>query len=74
MRSASKAKQIIELHPEWKDKVNFVFVTDIAVDGAFDDVFKQDEEGFDYIIHTASPVNFTVTDFQKDLIDPAVRG
>lgn len=74
MRSASKAKQIIELHQEWKDKVNFVFVTDIAVDGAFDDVFKQNKEGFDYIIHTASPVNFAVTDFQKDLIDPAVRG
>lgn len=74
MRSASKAQQILELHPEWKGKVKFVFITDIAADEAFDDVFKQEKEGFDYIIHTASPVNFTVTDFQKDLIDPAVRG
>jgi hypothetical protein len=74
VRSESKAQQILDKHPTWKDKVKFVFVADIAVDGAFDEVFKQEKIGFDYIIHTASPVNFSVTDFQKDLIDPAVRG
>jgi hypothetical protein len=51
-----------------------VFVKDIASPGAFRDVFMQEKIGFDYIIHTASPVNFSVTDFQKDLIDPAVQG
>jgi hypothetical protein len=74
VRSESKALQILDKHSAWKDKVKFVYVADIAVDGAFDDVFKQETAGFDYIIHTASPVNFSVTDFQKDLIDPAVRG
>jgi hypothetical protein len=74
VRSDSKAQQILDKHPTWKDKVKFVSIADIAVDGAFDEVFKQEKTGFDYIIHTASPVNFSVTDFQKDLIDPAVRG
>lgn len=73
VRSEAKAQEILELHPAWKSKVTFVFVKDIATVGAFDDVFKQ-ENGFDYVIHTASPVNFSVTDFQKDLIDPAVQG
>jgi len=74
VRSESKAQQILDKHPTWKDKVHFVFVEDIAVDGAFDEVFQREKIGFDYILHTASPVNFSVTDFQKDLIDPAVRG
>jgi hypothetical protein len=74
VRSESKAQQILDKHPAWKDKVHFVYVADIAVDGAFDEVFNQEKIGFDYIIHTASPVNFSVTDFQRDLIDPAVRG
>lgn len=49
-------------------------VPDIVVDGAFDDVFNQEKEGFDFVIHTASPVNFAVTDLQRDLINPAVQG
>jgi hypothetical protein len=74
VRSEAKAQEILKLHPEWTGKVKFVFVKDIITPDAFDDVFKQEENGFNYIIHTASPVNFSVTDFQKDLIDPAVQG
>ena len=73
MRSASKAQQIIALHPSWKDKVTFVYVTDIATPGAFDHVFEE-REGFNYIIHTASPVTFNVEDVKKDLIDPGING
>lgn len=47
---------------------------DLDAENAFDHVFKDAKTPFDYIIHTASPVTFTVTDFQKDLIDPAVKG
>lgn len=54
--------------------MTFVSVPDIAVDGAFDDVFRQEKEGFDFVIHTASPATFHVTDIQKDLINPAVQG
>lgn len=74
VRSESKAQQILDKHPTWKEKVKFVSVADVAADGTFDVVFKQEKTGSDYIIHTASPVNFSVTDFQKDLIDPAVPG
>ena len=74
VRSEAKAQEILDLHPSWKGKVTFVVVKDITPPGAFDEVFKQEKNGFDYIIHTASPVNFSVTDFQKDLIDPAVQG
>lgn len=41
---------------------------------AFDEVFKSEKIGFDYIIHTASPVNFAVNDVKKDLINPAIQG
>jgi hypothetical protein len=74
VRSSSKAASIFTLHPTWKGKVTFVYVADIAAPGAFDEVFTSQKVGFDYIIHTASPVNFAVNDVKKDLIDPAVKG
>ena len=74
VRSPSKADAILSLHPSWKGKVAFVYVADIAALGAFDDVFKSEKVGFDYIIHTASPVSFNVQDVKRDLIDPAVKG
>ncbi|MCJ1467142.1 hypothetical protein MMC07_005764 [Pseudocyphellaria aurata] len=74
VRSEAKAQEILDTHPDWKGKVSFVYVPDIAAERAFDHVFKDAKTPFDFIIHTASPVNFSVDDFQKDLIDPAVRG
>ncbi|KAG0652746.1 putative oxidoreductase [Hyphodiscus hymeniophilus] len=74
VRSPPKAEAIFALHPDWKGKVDFVYVPDIAAPGAFDEVIKADKIGFHYIIHTASPVSFAVKDVKKDLIDPAVRG
>ena len=73
VRSETKAQDILHSHPDWEGRVTFVFVQDVAKPGAFDGVFKEDT-GFDYVIHTASPVNFSVTDLQRDLIDPAVQG
>jgi hypothetical protein len=74
VRSSSKAKSLFVLHPTWKGKVDFVYVPDIAIPGAFDEVFKAEKNGFDYIIHTASPVKFVVDDVKKDLLDPAIQG
>jgi hypothetical protein len=54
--------------------VNFVFVADIATPGAFDEVIRVTNNEIEYIIHTASPVNFSVKDVKSDLIDPAVHG
>ena len=44
---------------------------------AFDKVFEKVAEGgggFDYVIHTASPVTFIVQDVETDLVEPAVQG
>jgi hypothetical protein len=74
VRSDSKAQEILALHPSWKDQLSFVSVADVALKGVFDEVFSKAIDGFNFVIHTASPVKFNVTDFQKDLIDPAVQG
>lgn len=62
------------LHPTWIGKTEFVYVSEIAAPGAFDDVFKSEKNRFDYIIHIASPVSFATDEVKKDLIDPAVHG
>lgn len=74
MRSDAKAKEVLDLHPTWKDQLSFVTVPSFVVEKAWDHVFQNEGVRFDYIIHTASPVNFGAKDFQKDLIDPAIRG
>ena len=74
VRSPSKSESLFALHPAWKEHVSFVYVPDIATPGAFDDVFKSEKVGFDYIIHTASPVNFAVEDVKEDLLKPAIQG
>lgn len=75
VRSEQKAEEILDLHPSWKNKsLSFIYITDVGAPDAFDQVFKSDADGFDYIIHTASPVTCAVKDVQKDLIDPAVQG
>ena len=74
VRSPPKAEAILQLHPEWNGKVELVYVQDIVAPGAFDEVIESEEIEFDYIIHTASPVSFSVDDVKKDLIDPAIHG
>ena len=74
VRSPQRAKEVIDLHPSWKSSVDFVYVADIVEPEAFTEVFKNEKDGFDYVIHNASPVTFSVTDIQKQLIDPAVQG
>ena len=62
------------IHPEWQLSLSFEYVKNIAEDNAFRAVFKKHYDQLDYIVHTASPVNFAVDDIEKDLIDPAVKG
>ena len=71
IRSEAKAHQLLTVNPTWKDKVHFGFVPELTAPNAFDKLF---DKPYDFIIHTASPVTFTVNDIQKDLIDPAVEG
>ena len=74
VRSEQKAQEVLNLHPSWKSNVSFICIPDVAAHDAFNKVFENQEGGFDYVIHTASPVNFSVKDLQTELIDPAVHG
>lgn len=74
VRTEAKGREILKLHPSWRENLSFVYIADIAAEDAYEKIYSQGDEGFDYIIHTASPVTFQVQDVKKDLIDPAVRG
>ncbi|GLA40195.1 hypothetical protein AnigIFM63309_007806 [Aspergillus niger] len=74
VRSQAKADDVIETHPDWKEKVNFVIVSDFTSQKPFNTLFEESETPFDYVIHAASPFNFGIKDFQKDMIEPAVKG
>jgi len=74
VRSEAKADQIKEIFSKYgSDKLDFVYVKDIATEGAFDKAVKSSPP-FEAVIHTASPFTFAINDVQKDLIDPAVLG
>ena len=74
VRSAAKGDDIVGLHPSWRPNLSFEYAPDIVTPGAFREVFKKNHNRFEYVIHTASPVNFAISDIQKELIDPAVAG
>ena len=74
VRSETKAKLLRDTFPDvGKDKLDFVYVADIGQEGAFDEAVKSDPP-FEWVIHTASPVSFDMTDLQKSLLDPAIIG
>ncbi|KAJ3214204.1 methylglyoxal reductase (NADPH-dependent) gre2 [Dinochytrium kinnereticum] len=70
LRSIQKGDHLKKIFAAHGDRFQIVEVPDIAVDHAFDEAVK----GADYVIHTASPFHYNVTDVYKDLIDPAVKG
>jgi hypothetical protein len=74
VRSEAKARAVYETHPSWKNLVRFEYVADLTQKGAFDHIFANATQPFDYVMHTASPVNFSVEDIERDLIEPAIQG
>jgi nucleoside-diphosphate-sugar epimerase len=72
VRSIKKGEDVIAIHPEWKDNITWIKIENIGSPNAYDEAFTLGP--YDYIIHNASPVDFSVTDFQRDMIDPAVKG
>jgi nucleoside-diphosphate-sugar epimerase len=74
VRSLSKGKQLLEIHPEWKDHVRFVEVTNLSHHGTWDTVIQQGN--FDYVIHNAAPMpdSQSATDFDRDFLEPSVAG
>lgn len=74
VRSTDKADKIRSAYPTvGVDRLDFSIIEDIAQENAFDEVLMSTPP-FDAVIHTASPFHFNVTDVQKDLLDPAVKG
>lgn len=55
-------------------KVEFAIVADFTSEKPFDQLFRDAKIPFNYVIHTASPVTFSVEDIQKEMIEPAEMG
>ncbi|KAJ5725567.1 uncharacterized protein N7483_006924 [Penicillium malachiteum] len=74
VRSEEKGKRIIDAHPDIpKGKLSYIIVKDVAQDGAFDEAVKSTPP-FDYVLHTASPFHYNISDPVKDFLDPAIKG
>lgn len=69
-RSFEKANFLIT---EYGRDFKFVVTKDITAPGAYDEAFKA-YPAIKYVIHTASAVVLAADDFQKDVIDPSVKG
>ncbi|KAF4159486.1 hypothetical protein CNMCM6069_001649 [Aspergillus lentulus] len=74
VRSHDKANNIIKTHPSWKDKINFAIVSDFTSQRPFDEIFKNKNVPFTYVIHTAPPLKFNINNIQEAMIEPAVKG
>lgn len=69
-RSQAKAEQMIRDRPQYGERLEFVQIGDLTQPGIFDEAIK----GVDAIIHTASPVDSSVTDNESGFIIPAITG
>lgn len=73
VRSEEKAQALANNFNNSPD-LSFVYVKDIADPKAFDAAFEEHGPKIDFVIHSASPFHFKVTDPKKDLIIPAEIG
>ncbi|KAK5806187.1 hypothetical protein VI817_000445 [Penicillium citrinum] len=74
VRSEKRASEIIKAHPDWEGKIEFAIVEDFTTAAPFDIIFERAKNLFTYVIHTASPLRFSVDDIQKEMIEPAEMG
>ncbi|KAF4213397.1 hypothetical protein CNMCM5878_000031 [Aspergillus fumigatiaffinis] len=75
VRSHEKAEQIRECHHRHAStsQLQVIIVPDFTSAGDFDECFISDAP-FDVVIHTASPFRYSITDIQRELLDPAIGG
>lgn len=73
VRSQKKADQVRSDFPNAGRQPDFAIVPDIAVAGAYDEALRSDPE-IRYIVHTASPLNYSGGRTVADFVDPAVQG
>jgi nucleoside-diphosphate-sugar epimerase len=70
VRSQAKESQVLDgIEKEHHNRVSFAYISDITTDS-----FDEAVQGVDGIIHVASPFHFKITDPEKDLLLPAIRG
>lgn len=74
VRSEKRASEIIKAHPSWEGKFEIAIVEDFTTAAPFDVIFEKAKDPFTYVIHTASPLKFSVNDIQKEMIEPAEMG
>ncbi|GAB7350515.1 hypothetical protein MBLNU459_g1108t1 [Dothideomycetes sp. NU459] len=71
VRSESTAEKVRATHSRWgPSQLSFAIVPDIRTAGAFDEAVK----GVDGVVHTASPVALGISDNERDLLQPAIKG
>jgi nucleoside-diphosphate-sugar epimerase len=70
VRKQTQIEELKKLVPTYTSQMEFVVVPDVTAAGAFDGAM----DGADYVFHLASPMPGKGTDFQKDYVQPAVRG
>lgn len=73
VRSQEKADK---LHRQFGNspKLSFEIVKDISDSEAFLPVFEKRSKEIDIVLHTASPFHFNTSNYEKDLLIPAVNG
>ena len=74
VRTAAKGQEILDIHPEWQGKLDFVIVVDYTVPRTWDTIFQDND--FDFVIHTAAPLldDPRLSDFERDFLVPSVNG
>ncbi|KAI1447056.1 dihydroflavonol-4-reductase [Annulohypoxylon stygium] len=69
-RSKAKADLFSASRAKFASLLEFLFIDDLTTPGVFNDAVV----GVDGIIHIASPLNYNVESYERDLILPAIQG
>ncbi|KAK2472654.1 hypothetical protein H9L39_14829 [Fusarium oxysporum f. sp. albedinis] len=69
-RSLSKGKAMIDVRPEFREKLDFVQIGDFENPEGFVEAIQD----IDAVIHVASPFTYDTKDNEKELIIPAING
>lgn len=75
VRSQAKADQLAKTFSEFasSSQLDFSIVPDMTSPGAFDQALES-EPPFEWVVHTASPFNYSKVTSNRDFLDPAVKG
>lgn len=75
VRSDDKGRAVLNVHNSTgvKDRLSYKIVKDVAQPGAYDEAVRS-IANLDFVIHTTSPVVFSVEDPVRDMLEPAVNG